>query len=344
MTDDAAWADDGEEYDDVPEEAAPGLAVTALAGATGAVVGFAAGGPVGAAVGGGATPFLAIVFQKTVNAIWSDRARRADKMLETAADTAGLAPEQFAERAGETEQTRFLTDKAIQAAADTIWPAGVRAIGRAYAAGLLAQDKPVLDIRLRVLGIMQDLDELHVRLLDLLVRYEPDVRNHEYVAVRQRFPSYVNKFMGGDRPDNPKIWSVGRRKWTTRQISAVMPEIDQVLGSLLGELRESGLVRENDTAPDAAKSLGEDLARQVNRQADRMQRGRQTRPITLQQSAIRAAEPTWSPTKLGEKILGFYAEAGAEDSGSGLTQLPAAGRTTRTCYEGRNHPRTGLDG
>ena len=35
----------------------------------------------------------------------------------------------------------------------------------------------MLDIRLRVLGIMQDLDELHVSLLELLVKYEPEVRH-----------------------------------------------------------------------------------------------------------------------------------------------------------------------
>lgn len=155
MIDDAASAEDGEEYEDDPEEAAePGLAVTALAGATGAVVGFAAGGPGGAAVGGAATPYLAVLFQKTVDKIWSDRTRRADKMLEAAAESARLSPHQLAERAGQSEETRFLTERAIQAAGDTIWPEGIRAIGRAYAAGLLAKDKPVLDIRLRVLGIL----------------------------------------------------------------------------------------------------------------------------------------------------------------------------------------------
>lgn len=234
-------------------------------------------------------------------------------MLETAAETAGLSQEQLGDRAGETEETRYLTDKAIQAAADTIWPEGVRAIGRAYAAGLLAKDKPVLDIRLRVLGIMKDLDELHVRLLDLLVRYEPDVKQQQYVAVAQRIPSYVNRFMGGDRPDNPKDWSVGRRKWTTGQMIAVMPEIEQVLPSLLGELRVRGLAQENDTAPAAAKRFTEDLTKQVNRQAGQTQGARRAMPIQLQENRIRLPDPTWSPTELGEKILGFYAEAGAQD-------------------------------
>jgi hypothetical protein len=162
---------------------------------------------------------------------------------------------------------------------------------------------------------MEDLDEMHVSLLELLVKYEPDVQDHEYVATPHRIPSYQNTFLGGDRPDNPKVWSAGRRKWTTKQISAVRPHLQLVLGSLLGELRESGLVQENDTSPDTAKQLFDDLTKQVNRQAGQMDRGRRMKPITLQQPAsIQAATPSWSPTELGEKILGFYAEAGAEGS------------------------------
>jgi hypothetical protein len=308
MTDDAAEDD---EYQ--PDEAAaPGLAVTALAGATGAAAAYYAGGPGGAALFTAATPFLAVMFQKTVNAISRDKSRRADRMLETAAEAAGLTPEQLADRAMESEETRFLTDKAIQAAADTIWPEGVRAIGRAYAAGLLAKDKPVLDIRLRVLGIMQDLDEFHVGLLELLVKHEPDVRNGEYVAVPHDLPSHVNNAYAG--PDNPWVWSILRRTWTIRQINAVMPHLQPVLTSVLGELRESGLVQENDTAPDAVKRLSDDLTEQVNRQAGQMQRSKMVGPMTLQNPTIRYSQPSWSPTELGEKILGFYAEAGADNS------------------------------
>jgi hypothetical protein len=299
MIDDAASAEDGEKYEDDPEEAAaPGLAVTSLASATGAAAGFAAGGPFGAAVGAAAIPYLAVVFQKTADKIWNDRSRRAEKMLETAAETAGLSTEDFAERAGETEQTRFLTDKAIQAAADTIWPEGVRAIGRAYAAGLLAKDKPQLDIRLRALGIMQDLDEAHVRLLDLLVRYEPDVQRYE-----------PEDGIGPDRVEIRAVPVHGRshyysgaeianRKWTWRQIHRIMPEIEPVLATLLGELRESGLIAANDTAPDTTAAA----LRQLHGQLENAEKRKP-----------RLATPSWSPTELGEKILAFYAEAGAED-------------------------------
>ena len=316
MTDHTAPAEDSEEYEDDQQEAAvPGLAVTALAGATGALVGFAAGGSVGAAAGGGATPFLAVGFQKVVNAIWRDKSRRVDRMLETAADMAGLTPEQLADRAGESEESRFLTDKAVQVAGGTIWPAGVRAIGRAYAAGLLSKDKPVLDIRLRVLGIMHDLDELHVRLLDLLVRYEPKFEwdGAEYVAVLYLPASYAESDLVVESPDNPRRWIAGDREWTTGQICEVMPEIEQVLPSLLGELRESGLIRENDTTPAGIRQLNEELRGQVNVQAFKMELHKTVEPIRLRDTSGALLEPTWSPTEMGEKILGFYAEAGTED-------------------------------
>lgn len=321
MSDNAAPADDAEDYEDAPEkddrgEALLDLAVGTLAGAVTGVVGYAVGGPGGALVSNSASPYLAAVFKKLVGPFWEDRSRRAEKMLETAAETAGLTQEQLADRAAESEESRFLTNKAVQAAADTFWPEGIRAIGRAYAAGLLAKDKPVLDIRLRVLGIMEDLDEMHVSLLELLVKHEPEPKYGEgWVAVPQSIPSYVDMYGGGERPDNPKVWSAGRRKWTTIQISAVRPHLQLVLGSLLGELQQSGLIQENDTAPGTAKRLVDDLTKQVNRQAGQMDRGRRMKPVTLQQPApIRAATPSWSPTELGEKILVFYAEAGAEDS------------------------------
>jgi hypothetical protein len=106
-----------------------------------------------------------------------------------------------------------------------------------------------MDLRQRVLGVMKDLDELHVILLELLVRYEPDVRHDGVLATPHRIPSYVNTYGGGDRPDNPKVWSTGRRKWTARLICAVRPPLQPVLPSLLGALQQHGLATENDRSP-----------------------------------------------------------------------------------------------
>ncbi len=62
-----------------------------------------------------------------------------------------------------------------------------------------------------------------------------------------------------------------------------------------------------------AKRLGDDLVQMMNRQGERMQGGGRPMPVRLDQTTVQAVEPTWSPTELGEKILGFYAEAGADD-------------------------------
>jgi hypothetical protein len=317
MTEEATGAEDdadAEDEADARDEAAPGgLAVLALVGAAGAWAGYRLGGADGAAAGAGAVPYVTALLHRSAGEWWADRTRRAEKMMEAAGEVTGLPPGQLADLAGRSERTRHLTDVAIQAATDTFWPPTVRAIGRAFAAGLLANDEAEVDLRQHALEVMADLDRLHVTLLELLVKYEPDIRHDGIRATLHRVPSYVNTFLGGDRPDNPKVWSVGRRKWTAPQIRAVRPKLQPVLPSLLGALQQHGLADQNDTVPDALKKLSDDLAQQVNRQAGQMQRGQQMEPITLQQPTIRRVEPIWSPTDLGEKVLGFYGEAGAED-------------------------------
>jgi hypothetical protein len=62
-----------------------------------------------------------------------------------------------------------------------------------------------------------------------------------------------------------------------------------------------------------AKQLSKDLVQQVNQQAGQMQRRSQTKPITLRETTTQDIKPSWSPTELGEQVLGFYEEAGADD-------------------------------
>lgn len=92
-----------------------------------------------------------------------------------------------------------------------------------------------------------------------------------------------------------------------------MPGIEQVLHSLLGELQENGLIRENDTAPAGIRQLGEELNTAAIVRVFKMRLKNTLEPITLPESLGGLLEPSWSPTELGEQILAFYAEAGSED-------------------------------
>ena len=122
------------------------LVVSALGSGVGALGGYQLGGSGGAAIGAGAGPFLAALFGKVADELFADRTARAEEALRSAGEAAGLTPEQLAERAGQSQRTRFLSEAAIQAAADTYWPPGVCALGKALAAGLIQADDAMIDI------------------------------------------------------------------------------------------------------------------------------------------------------------------------------------------------------
>jgi hypothetical protein len=287
-----------------PDRVGPKIA----AGLTVAGAGVALG-PVGALILGAAGPLFESLAQRAWEELRPDARRRTAQVLSTAADSAGCEAEQLGEMIGASEQTRLMTGLAMHAAERTAWPPKVAALGRVLAAGLIASDEAEVNIEQQALAAMTDLERLHVVLLDLLARYEPDWEPGRIVATPHRVPSYVSVHVGGG---GPKVWSPGRRIWTSPQICAVRPQLRPVLTTLLGTLQRHGLAAQNDTAPEVLKQLSDDLTQQVNRQAGQMQSGRMMKPITLQKPRVRDVEPNWSPTELGEQVLGFYLEAGVE--------------------------------
>jgi hypothetical protein len=234
-------------------------------------------------------------------------------MLSVAAEEAECDEEQLDELIGASEASRLQTGLAMDAAQRTVWPEKVRALGRALAEGLLA-DEDQVDIQTQALGVMADLERLHVILLELLVKYEPDFSRSGVAATPHRFPSYENRFGGGDRPDNPKIWSIGRREWSVPQICAVLPQLRPIVTTLLGTLQRHGLAAEIDSSPAAIKQFSEDLVKQVSQRARQVQRGGQAKPLTLRPTTVTGAEPIWAPTEWGEKILDYYRLAGEEET------------------------------
>ena len=270
-------------------------------------------GPGAALALGAASPLFESLAERAWEELRPDARQRAVRVLSTAAEEIGCDDEQLGELIGSSEASRLQTGLAMDAAQRTAWPPKVYALGRVLAAGLIATDETEVNVQDQALAAMADLERLHVILLELLVKYEPDWTNDGIVATPHRVPSYQDLFLGGGSPDNPKVWSIGRRKWPDRRIVAVRPQLRPVLTSLLGTLQRHGLAAENDSAPEGLEQLSKDLVQQVNRQAGQMQRGQQARPVTLREPTVRSVGPSWSPTELGETILDYYRLAGEEE-------------------------------
>jgi WhiB family transcriptional regulator, redox-sensing transcriptional regulator len=249
----------------------------------GAVAGYQLGGPAGAAIGGAAVPYLTAMFQKSADELRSDRTRRAEEMLRAAGEAAGLPPDPLAERASRSPRTRFLTDAAIQAAADTFWPHGVRALGRALAAGLVLAEDAVIDIPKMVMPAMTEMTAPHVQLLDLMVMC--------------RWDSSVTR-RGAERIDNPATAHLAHIKseWTAWEMKAALPSLEPVLGSVIGTLERRGLIERNDSTPGALTKFSEVIQQETNRRNPPGPQGRARPGATAtacdQLDAGRADSPT----------------------------------------------------
>jgi hypothetical protein len=254
------------DHDDRQPEGKPGsLAIPAAAGTFASLGGYRLGGAAGAAIGAGAVPYLTALLQRAGSECINDRIRRVETMAEEAGKGTTLPPDQLADLAGRSERTRHLSEAAIQAAADSFWPPTVRAIGRVYAAGLLASDEADVDLRQRALAAMTDLNRLDVILLDLLVRYEPPmVYDADTPAVPHILESCQPRFLDGGEP---RKWVVGQRTWTAAQIAFARPQLQPDLVGAIATLVRHGLAAPNDNAPKALKQLNEDLMKLVSHQA-----------------------------------------------------------------------------
>ena len=270
-------------------------------------------GPEAALAFGAASPLFESLAERTWQELRPDARQRAARVLSTAAEEIGCDDEQLDELIGSSETSGLQAGLAMDAAQRTVWPPKVYALGKALAAGLIATDEDEVSVQDQALTAMADLERLHVILLELLVKYEPEWMRDHIVATPHRLPSYLDVFLAGGRPDDPKVWSIGRRKWPDFRIVQVRPQLRPVLTSLLGTLQRHGLAVENDSAPEGLEQLSKDLVQQVNRKAGQTLRGRPTRPVTLREPTVRLMGRSWSPTELGETILDYYRLAGEEE-------------------------------
>lgn len=254
-----------------------------LAKVAAGIVAAAAGirlGPGAALALGAVGPLYEALAVKSWQEFWPGAQQRAAQMLETAADEAGWGAEVLADRIAISEQAQLQTAIAMSAAERTTWPPQIKALGKVLADGLMAEGDAI-DLPQFALDAMTELGRLHVSLLELLVRYEPGIAPdgtspRPYVAA------------GGG-------WMAGRRSWTARAAVQHRPQLRPVLSSVVGTLVRHGLAEQTDRTPEAMQQLVTDLGMQVT-------------------PGVRRIERSWTPTELGERVLGYYLEAGADSA------------------------------
>jgi hypothetical protein len=280
--------------DEDEAEKPPGhRAARSAAAAAGAVLGVRLG-PGGVIGGAAAGPYLQELAWRVWDEFRPDSQRRQAEMLGSAAEAAGADEEELAGLIGKSEQTRLLTATAMAGAARTAWPPQVAALGRALADGLIAADTAQPNIADLVLPAMTEMDRLHVSLLELLVRWVPEKVAGQPVRLRAYRDS---------RTHAGEEWRAEQRIWSARQIGEVRPPLLPVLTSLTGTLQRHGLAAQYDDTPSVLEKYA--------RQFDSAMAGSSA---AVSEHSLRniTPAPRWSPTELGERVLGYYELAADE--------------------------------
>jgi hypothetical protein len=198
---------------------------------------------------------------------------------------------------GRSERTRLMAGIAMTGAATTAWPPKVYGLGRALADGLIAADDAEVNIADLVVPAMTDMDRPHVSLLELLVRWIPEQAVGQPLDVRahQDLPPYLPG----------EAWHVGQRSWTAAQIGEARPALQPVVTSLMGTLMRHDLAAQNDSIPSVLAKYADEINQHL---------GRLESSMSMPESTVRRIlpPPSWSPTELGERVLGYYRLAADE--------------------------------
>lgn len=223
---------------DDEEQREPGVGTQAIVAGVAAGGGALLGGPLGAMVGAGMTPYLVALVGKVQDEWRRNQSENIANMAEAAMNTAGLSPEELAERMGRSQRTRLLTATAAESAAKTAWPHKVRALGRVLADGLIA-DEAKIDVVELALAAMTDLERPHVAVLDLLANYgvvnaEEDPAN----GVPFRFETKPAKDVDVGDPN----WIPD---WRDREILTARPQLQEVYPNIMATLQRHALITQN---------------------------------------------------------------------------------------------------
>ena len=82
-------------------------------------------------------------------------------------------------------------------------------------------------------------------------------------------------------------------------MKSAVPPLEPVLGSLIGALERHGLIEQNDSTAEALTKFSEAFERGGNP-------NQRPPKISSFQAKEIASPPSWSPTTLGEHVLGYY--------------------------------------
>ena len=256
----------------------------AAAAGAGAAVGAIIGGPGGAIAGAALGAFIEPFAEKVFAELSSDGRRRASEVLAFASEAAELQIEDLSELIATTERTRLQAGIALSAATRTAWPHKIRTLGPVLASGLLATDEAMIDTDEFILAAVADIEAPHLSLLELLVCYEPGYPAGPAAEVFKPITGITG-------------WQIGRRSWTAEQIIIARPRLQPILTSLIGTMLRHGLAVQNDNVPKALEKYTNAMSLAISSGGS---------------PTITPPSPSWSPTPLGEQVLGKYREIGDE--------------------------------
>jgi hypothetical protein len=261
-----------------------------------AVVGGTVGGVPGALVAVALEPVFIHLAAKSWEELSELRRRSAGYMLQTASEQLGGAPEEVVTRSLGATGTAHLLADALQAAAATSNTQKIRALGRALANGLAADEARVDEERLVIAGL-SGLEESHVRVLANLPRQ------------RSRPVS---------KPGSSATGAAGRRGITLATVAAASGLSVEGATNVLSELVRTGMASRDTYAAERRHDryildLQTELAKLqwiLENPGKKVQSNR--RPKTLKKPGS-IVEPGYERTPFGDRCLEYLDSMPSED-------------------------------
>lgn len=277
-------------------EGAKDVATKASAAAIGSLIGTAVG-PIGAFVGAAVGPLLEPIMARVWDELVPDSRMAAQQVLVQGSTHGGVTPDAFAEQIRKDESRRLLGGIAFSAGSRTRNAEKIRALGRALADGVLADDDAKIDQMRLILGALDDIEAPHIVVLNYLVNYAPGTDPWSGKATA---PSRID----GDEREAVRQGRQPRHSWRVSQLDAARPGFSGSVISLLGTLQRHGLA----VAEQNIKKVLDDYQRDAREAAQ--PRVTSSRPPEFRTQNL---ELHWTATDLAERVLAYLEANSAPD-------------------------------